>query len=110
MKIGHGLDPRTTHGPLINEKATDKVWAHVEDAINKGARLEAGGKKADYLGPCFFEPTLLTYVDKQALVNSQETFGPLAAVTRSVEDSRNYYLKFSIKCSCWNFEVAQNFQ
>ena len=78
------MDPSVSQGPLINERAPLKVEAHVKDAVSKGAVVSVGGSKSE-LGPCFFKPTLLTHVSKDALVNREETFGPLAAVTKSVQ-------------------------
>lgn len=54
-----------------------KVQSHLIDAIAKGASVLAGGKVHD-LGGNFFEPTVLTNVNKSMLVAREETFGPLA--------------------------------
>ena len=59
----------------------NQVEKHVNDAVSKGAQLIIGGKRHQ-LGRSFFEPTLLTDVPKDALVCSEETFGPLAPVIR----------------------------
>lgn len=78
--IGHGLDPKTTHGCLINENAIKKVEDHVKDALEKGAKtVVAGGRRTD-LGPHFYAPTVLSYVPATAKVNKEETFGPLCAL------------------------------
>lgn len=80
FKIGHGLDPESTHGCLINENSLKKVEDHVADALNKGAKaLIAGGRRTD-LGPTFYSPTLLTNVTQDMKVASEETFGPLGAL------------------------------
>lgn len=70
-----------THGPLIHEKAMDKVQRHIEDAIQRGAQLLHGGKRIEGSGT-FFAPTILADVPHDALVNKEETFGPLATLTR----------------------------
>ncbi|GMM46924.1 succinate-semialdehyde dehydrogenase (NAD(P)(+)) [Pichia kluyveri] len=80
--LGHGLDPNTTHGPLIHERAVQKVESHIDDAISKGAEILLGGKKAPHLGPNFHDLTILGNVPKDALVNKDETFGPLVPLIK----------------------------
>ncbi|CAO3697935.1 unnamed protein product [Rhizopus microsporus] len=77
FKVGHGFHSETTHGPLINDKSIEKVKTHVEDAVNKGAKILTGGK---HLGGCFFEPTVLADMKKHMTIHSEETFGPVAAL------------------------------
>lgn len=77
LKVGEGINEGVTTGPLINAAAVEKVQRHLIDAIAKGASVIAGGKVHD-LGGNFFEPTVLTNVDKSMLVAREETFGPLA--------------------------------
>ncbi|QYX65855.1 NADP-dependent succinate-semialdehyde dehydrogenase [Shewanella putrefaciens] len=77
LKVGEGIKEGVTTGPLINAAAVEKVQSHLVDAITKGASVVAGGKVHD-LGGNFFEPTVLTNVDKSMLVAREETFGPLA--------------------------------
>jgi len=77
LKVGEGINEGVTTGPLINAAAVEKVQSHLIDAIAKGASVIAGGKVHD-LGGNFFEPTVLTNVDKSMLVAREETFGPLA--------------------------------
>lgn len=79
--------PRTahprTHGPLIHSRAAEKVQRHVDDALARGAQLVHGGKRLPELGSdAFFAPTILADVPADALVCQEETFGPLAALTR----------------------------
>jgi succinate-semialdehyde dehydrogenase/glutarate-semialdehyde dehydrogenase len=77
FRLGPGIDPTSTHGPLINKAAVVKVARHVEDAVNLGARTIVGGKAALHLGEAFFHPTVLVNVDPRALCTREETFGPL---------------------------------
>lgn len=80
LKIGSGLEPGVDIGPLMHERAVNKVEEHVTDAIKRGARCLTGGKRHP-AGPLFYTPTLLTDVPGEALIMSEETFGPVAAVT-----------------------------
>lgn len=77
LKVADGFEEGSQVGPLINAKAVEKVQAHVEDAIQKGAKLQTGGQQ---LMGNFFAPTVLTEVADNALIQSQETFGPICAL------------------------------
>lgn len=77
--LGRGTARGVTQGPLIDEKAVLKVEQHIADALEKGARLVLGGKRAR-LGGTFYEPTILADVTPSMLVTREETFGPLAPV------------------------------
>jgi succinate-semialdehyde dehydrogenase/glutarate-semialdehyde dehydrogenase len=81
LKVGNGLEAGVTTGPLIDEAACAKVEEHIADAVGKGARVLAGGRR-HALGRSFFEPTLVTGVTPAMAVAREETFGPLAPVFR----------------------------
>ena len=81
MKIGPGSERGVFIGPLINDRAVEKVEAHIEDAIALGARVRLGGRR-HALGRTFFEPTLLTDVTADMRVAREETFGPVAGLIR----------------------------
>jgi succinate-semialdehyde dehydrogenase/glutarate-semialdehyde dehydrogenase len=81
LKVGNGQEAGVTQGPLIEEKAVLKVEQHIADALSKGARLIAGGKR-HALGHSFFQPTILADVDSSMQVATEETFGPLAPLFR----------------------------
>lgn len=77
LKVGNGLETGSTTGPLISDAAVSKVQAHLQDALDKGATILTGGKPHK-LGGTFFEPTVITNVDKSMRVAKEETFGPMA--------------------------------
>lgn len=79
LTMGHGMDDPDI-GPLIHDRQIDKQVAHVQDALSKGARLLCGGK-VDDLGPLFFQPTVLADVTDEAAIMTEETFGPVAALS-----------------------------
>jgi succinate-semialdehyde dehydrogenase/glutarate-semialdehyde dehydrogenase len=85
LKVGDGLKGETQQGPLIDEKAVEKVEEHIADAVKKGARIIAGGKRHP-LGGTFFEPTILADVTPQMAVAREETFGPVAPLFRFKTD------------------------
>jgi len=77
----NGLETGANQGPLIDDKAVLKVEEHIEDAVAKGAKIVAGGKR-HAKGGRFFEPTVLTGVTPSMLVAKEETFGPVAPLFR----------------------------
>ena len=81
LRIGDGLAGATDQGPLIDSKALAKVEEHVADAVSKGAKVVAGGRR-HALGGTFFEPTVLTDVTPEMAVAREETFGPVAPLFR----------------------------
>lgn len=73
-------DCSTDIGPLTNENQLNVVSEHVADAVAKGARVLAGGRRREDLGGYFFEPTVLVDVDNSMKVMSEETFGPVLPI------------------------------
>jgi succinate-semialdehyde dehydrogenase/glutarate-semialdehyde dehydrogenase len=80
MVVGHGGDPGTTVGPLIEAKAVVKVSELVADAVDGGARVEVGGNALPHAG-FFYAPTVLTGVSPDSRVIREEVFGPVAPIT-----------------------------
>ncbi|QVL21664.1 NAD-dependent succinate-semialdehyde dehydrogenase [Pseudomonas qingdaonensis] len=79
IKVGDGLDPTVTMGPMAHLgrlKATEEL---VADAVSHGAKLETGGNRVGDKG-YFFEPTVLTNVPVTALAMVDEPFGPIAII------------------------------
>jgi succinate-semialdehyde dehydrogenase/glutarate-semialdehyde dehydrogenase len=79
IKVGNGFEPGVTQGPMIDAHAISKVEAHIDDALAKGARVVVGGQRIDER---FFAPTVLADVSSDMLCTKEETFGPVAPVTR----------------------------
>ena len=81
LKVGNGMEPGVTQGPLINAAALAKVEEHIADAVARGARVVTGGKR-HALGGTFYEPTVLADVPANAQIFGEETFGPVAPLIR----------------------------
>lgn len=77
--VGSGTGDGVTQGPLINAAAIAKVTTHVADAVEKGAKVEIGGKLSA-LGGNFFEPTVITGATADMAFAQEETFGPIAPI------------------------------
>lgn len=81
MRVAPGTDPASQQGPLIDARALAKVEAHVADAVAHGATIVTGGAR-HALGGNFYLPTVLTGVSGAMLISREETFGPVAPITR----------------------------
>ena len=79
FQIGDGLQAGTTHGPVITEKAAQGIHEKVQNAVAEGANLLTGGKISDK-GTHFYEPTILTNVNRTMRVFKEEIFGPVAPI------------------------------
>ena len=77
LKVGDGLTEDVTQGPLINQKALEKVKQHVADAKEKGGKVILGGKPHS-LGGLFYEPTIILDANNAMQLAKEETFGPVA--------------------------------
>ncbi|WP_434768630.1 NAD-dependent succinate-semialdehyde dehydrogenase [Pseudomonas triticicola] len=77
LKIGDGMDPQTQVGPLANPRQLAKMEQLIADAVEKGARVLAGGEALPGAGH-FFQPTVLADVPMNARIMHEEPFGPIA--------------------------------
>ncbi|MBP2161441.1 MULTISPECIES: NAD-dependent succinate-semialdehyde dehydrogenase [Asticcacaulis] len=78
MKLEAGWNESSQLGPLINQKAIDKVKGLVDDAVSKGAQVEVGG----HVSGLFYEGTVLTGVTHDMEIFDTEIFGPVAPLFR----------------------------
>lgn len=76
-----GLEWGVQMGTLVSGDQRDRVLAHIADAVAKGARVLAGGTARPDLGPFYVEPTVLTGVTDDMVCLTDETFGPVVAIT-----------------------------
>ncbi|AMN47754.1 succinate-semialdehyde dehydrogenase [Steroidobacter denitrificans] len=86
LHVAPGCEPGSHIGPLIDERAVQKVREHIEDAVQKGARIVTGGAP-HARGGRFFTPTVIAEVNQDMIVSREETFGPLAPVFRFRDDA-----------------------
>jgi len=81
VRLGDPFAEGTTMGPLNNEPVAAKMDAHVGDAVDRGARVVAGGAREDgYPTPLYWQATILDGVSPEAEAAREETFGPIAPV------------------------------
>lgn len=88
LKVGDGMQEGTDIGPLINKAGFDKVKEHVEDALSKGAKLEAGTHpdELDSDKNLFYPATMISNVTQDMRCCQEETFGPLLPLVRFKTD------------------------
>ncbi|WP_447752307.1 NAD-dependent succinate-semialdehyde dehydrogenase [Sphingopyxis fribergensis] len=81
LKVGPGTAPDTAIGPLINQRAIEKVEALLGASVDAGAQIALGGAR-HVRGELFFEPTVVTDVTAAMPLWSDEIFGPVASILR----------------------------
>ncbi|PZO83602.1 MAG: hypothetical protein DI626_08960 [Micavibrio aeruginosavorus] len=79
LKVGAGWEKDVAIGPLINDKAVEKIEEMVASAVKAGARVLTGGKR-HALGGTFYEPTLIVDAPEDQPLAKDEIFGPVAAL------------------------------
>ena len=81
VKVGDGLEAGTDMGPLAHERRVPAMAAFVEDAQKHGGKVVVGGGALDRKG-FFFAPTVVTDLPDNAMLMTEEPFGPVAPVVR----------------------------
>lgn len=81
LKVGRGMDDGVQMGPMANARGLETIKTMVDDAVEKGAEVLAGGKApSGFNRGYFFEPTVLGRVPDNAMVMNEEPFGPIAPI------------------------------
>ncbi|MBI1251913.1 MAG: aldehyde dehydrogenase family protein [Alphaproteobacteria bacterium] len=81
MKVGPGLEDGVQIGPLIDDKAMEKVTRLVQSAKDAGAQVVVGGEKHS-AGARFYQPTVISGVSQDMAIAQEEIFGPVAPIIR----------------------------
>jgi succinate-semialdehyde dehydrogenase / glutarate-semialdehyde dehydrogenase len=85
MRVGPATRDDSQIGPMINARAVDKIESHVQDALERGGKLLAGGKRVKNdiaRGPNYFAPTVIAEANHDMALASEETFGPVVPLFR----------------------------
>jgi acyl-CoA reductase-like NAD-dependent aldehyde dehydrogenase len=82
VRLGDPLDEATTMGPVNNEPGAVKMDRHVADAVERGAKVVTGGRRAGgFPTRLYWQPTVLDDVPADSIAVTQETFGPIAPIS-----------------------------
>jgi len=106
-QLGNPLDPNTTLGPMVNNKAADRVRAHIKDAVSKGAKtcIDAARFAADTQTGPYLAPQMLVNVDHNMDIMTEETFGPVAGIMKVTSDEHAIQLmndsQYGLTASVW---------
>lgn len=110
LVLGAAYDFGPDVGSLVSPDQMERVKAHVDDAVAKGATVLTGGRPRPDLGPAFFEPTILEGVTKDMLAGVTETFGPVVALHRYRTVDEAVALAndtdYGLNASVWGGDVA----
>ena len=112
LKVGDPMNHDTDVGPLVNKAGMDTISSIIDDAVSKGASIQIGGSKIDSDG-FYYSPTILSDITGNMKIASEETFGPVAPITK-VHDIREAIkiandTEFGLGASIWthNLENAE---
>ncbi|AZV21636.1 MULTISPECIES: NAD-dependent succinate-semialdehyde dehydrogenase [Mesorhizobium] len=113
LKVGSGLEDGVQQGPLIDEKAVEKVEELIADATSKGGKIVAGGKR-HALGGSFFQPTVIANATPKMRFMKEEIFGPVAPVFKFETEEEAVALandtEFGLACYFYTGDLGRAFR
>ncbi|TIT36890.1 MAG: aldehyde dehydrogenase family protein, partial [Mesorhizobium sp.] len=113
LKVGSGLEEGVQQGPLIDDKAVEKVEELIADATSKGGKVVAGGKR-HALGGSFFQPTVIADATPKMRFMKEEIFGPVAPVFKFDTEEEAIALandtEFGLACYFYTGDLGRAFR
>ncbi len=117
LKLGDGLLPETQVGPVIHHTSLKNCENYTKIALDEGARLICGGKRAtdgDLIKGSFFEPTIVADVTENMRIFQEEVFGPILAVAKANDFDHAIALQnncdFGLSSSIYTRDVNKSFK
>ncbi|MEU8519687.1 succinic semialdehyde dehydrogenase [Streptomyces sp. NBC_01216] len=111
MRLGNSLSYGADMGSLVSDRQLETVTRHVREAVEKGARLVAGGVARPDIGPLFHEPTILDGVEAPMAVCTEETFGPVVSIYRFTDEDEVVALAngtpYGLNASVWTRDAKR---
>ena len=113
LKVGPGMSDGVQQGPLIDDRAVEKVEEFIADAEEKGGRIVVGGKRHE-LGGSYFEPTVIADAKPEMRFSKEEIFGPVAPVFRFETEEEAIRLandtEFGLACYFYTQDLGRMFR
>ena len=108
-KLGDPKDEKIDLGPLANPKAANFMQTQVDEAVERGAKILAGGKTVKIEKATFFEPTLVCDVDHRMEIMKEENFGPILPVMKVSDENQALQLinesDYGLTCALFTSDV-----
>lgn len=113
LKVGPGTEEGTQQGPLIDIAAVEKVEELIADAVEKGGKVLAGGKRHE-LGQSFFQPTVISGATSEMRFSREEIFGPVSPVFKFETEEEAVALandtEYGLACYFYTQDLGQAFR
>jgi acyl-CoA reductase-like NAD-dependent aldehyde dehydrogenase len=117
LRVGNGLDSKTEVGPVINQKAMEKILGYIEIGKKEDkATLACGGSqltKGDYKNGYFIEPTVFSDVSRNMRIAQEEIFGPVTSVIpfSTLDEAIDIVndVKYGLSSAIYTQDVNQSF-
>ncbi|HEX3344059.1 MAG TPA: aldehyde dehydrogenase family protein, partial [Polyangiaceae bacterium] len=110
-KLRLGKEGEFDIGPMIWPKQLETIERHVADALEKGARILSGGRRATEIGNLFYEPTVLVDVTHDMAIMREETFGPILPIVRVKDEAEALRLAndtvYGLAANVWTKDEAK---
>ncbi len=110
-KFGNPMENDTDIGPLATESIMTDIEKQVDESVEAGAEVVMGGKRGEFEGGYYYEPTILTGVEKGMPVYDEETFGPVAAVIKVKDEDEAMAVandtRLGLGSSIWTANTAR---
>jgi succinate-semialdehyde dehydrogenase / glutarate-semialdehyde dehydrogenase len=111
LKLGWSKSWDIDMGSMISKEHAGKVLSRIQQAVDRGARVLAGGRARTDLGATFIEPTVLVDINGSMPISREETFGPVVGLypTRTAEEAiaRANDSEFGLNASVWAGSAGQ---